>query len=466
MSKNKNLDELFREKLLNFEQEPPAHLLENILAGVASTRRKRKIIFWRIAGVAAAILLAFVAGWQLNDSRLPLINQNTTVLRQKTDEANVNLNTEKDRVSQIADLTVQGNRNLDAIKTSLADRPTKSENPVKRQNSEKITKTAEPQLLATSRTEATIIKPLKSLWGLLHRDTESGISLQPISSQSVEKSIDQQIMEQNQKLLLVENSNKQKVRWTVGAQVSPAVSVSRSSHSQAYASNMLNSSASNPADLGGGISVEYKKGKRWSLQSGVFYSGMDQTSNNSSYSNSNFYGSADRGSEYLNASVNIVNSKMMMNSTAGVIEFSGIPSQIVIGNSIEEKLLSSAVVVSESKFIQNFEYLEIPLFLRYTVLDSRFDIDLLGGFSSNLLVGNETYMENTTSKSLIGKTKDMETFSYSGTVGFGLKYGLSKRIFLNVEPRVKYYLNSLNSNSAVNYKPYTFGVYTGLSYQF
>jgi hypothetical protein len=90
----------------------------------------------------------------------------------------------------------------------------------------------------------------------------------------------------------------------------------------------------------------------------------------------------------------------------------------------------------------------------------------MGGFSSNLLVGNETYMETGVGRSLVGSTKDMETMNYSGTLGIGLKYGLSKRIYLNVEPRVKYYLNSLNSNSSVTYKPYTIGVFTGLSYEF
>ena len=57
---------------------------------------------------------------------------------------------------------------------------------------------------------------------------------------------------------------------------------------------------------------------------------------------------------------------------------------------------------------------------------------MLGGFSSNLLVGNETYVESSSGKSLVGKTNDMQTMNYSGTLGVGLKYGLSKRIFLNV----------------------------------
>ncbi|MDO9613690.1 MAG: hypothetical protein Q7J86_04105, partial [Bacteroidota bacterium] len=65
MKRDENIDELFREKLRNYEKEPPAYLLQNVLDGAAGARRSRKIVFWRVAGVAAAILLAFVAGWQL-----------------------------------------------------------------------------------------------------------------------------------------------------------------------------------------------------------------------------------------------------------------------------------------------------------------------------------------------------------------------------------------------------------------
>jgi len=129
-------------------------------------------------------------------------------------------------------------------------------------------------------------------------------------------------------------------------------------------------------------------------------------------------------------------------------------------------LVSNAVVVSNARFIQNFDYIEIPLYLRYTLLDSKFDVEMLGGFSSNLLVGNQTFMESNAGKSRIGSTRDMETMNYSGTLGLGLKYGLTKRVSLNVEPRVKYFLNSLNSNASVTYKPYTIGVFTGLSYEF
>ncbi|HEX7584367.1 MAG TPA: hypothetical protein VF373_06730, partial [Prolixibacteraceae bacterium] len=86
MKEDQNIDELFRKKLLNYEQEPPAYLLGNILAGVAGARRKRKMIFWKVAGIAAALLLAFIAGWQLNYMNNEKVIQPALVSQKNTPE--------------------------------------------------------------------------------------------------------------------------------------------------------------------------------------------------------------------------------------------------------------------------------------------------------------------------------------------------------------------------------------------
>jgi HAMP domain-containing protein len=488
MKKDQNLDELFRDKLLNYEQTPPAYILDNVLDGVAGARRNRKIVFWRIAGVAAALLLAFIAGWQINTYNgrnvkpIEIVSQQIAPENPSAGRPEIGADESENHHDSMQSSTVNQPENKNIQLAVIANEnqinpisKTSVKSIAENSKSEQITEFDETLKVAKSE-ESALLRPIKSLFRIINlgmpviagnlHNPKLEIQRADIS----EKTIDQQIMEQNQQTMMDESQAKGKSRWLVGAQVSPEYNVSRSSHSQVYASNMLNSSA-NPVDLGGGISVEFKKGKRWSLQSGVFYSGMGQSSGNTNLSTGKNYAlaSPDRGSEYFNTNVSfdVSNSKMIMNSTAGVIEFKGIPSGIVLGTNLEDKTLASnAVVVSDARFIQNFEYIEIPLYLRYTLIDSKFDVEMVGGFSSNLLVGNQTFMESSAGKSEIGTTKDMESMSYSGTLGVGLKYGLSKRIYLNVEPRVKYYLNSLNSNSSVTYKPYTIGVFTGLSYEF
>jgi len=471
MKKEKNLDELFRDKLLNYEKEPPSYLLDNILSSVSGARRKRKLVYWRVAGVAAALLIAFVAGWQLNDSAIQKTNQVVTAVRPSTPEKSSEAKNQVEKIMP-ANQAAPAKSQLASAETNSPIRNNQLKSITQSLKSETIVLDAEPVVVA-SNDETLLMKPLKSLDGLVDLKTEKLTALQEKksgddSSGLTQESIDQQIMEQNKQLLAVENKSKEKTRWLVGAQVSPEYNVSRGSQSQAYASNMLRSSSSNQVDLGGGISVEFKKGKRWSLQSGVYYSGLGQASGNTSSSGSNDLIYSNAGSNYFNTPVKVdaISNRMSLNSNAGVIELSKIPSGLVVGNSLEDKTLNSTVIVSPTSFIQNFDYIEIPLYVRYTLIDARFDVVMLGGLSSNVLVGNQIFVEGASGKSLVGKTNDMQTLNYSGTLGMGFKYGLSRRISLNVEPRIKYYLNSLNSNSSVTYKPYTIGVFTGLSYEF
>jgi hypothetical protein len=467
MKDNKNMDELFREKLGNYEQEPPMHLLENILAGVAGERRKRKIVFWRVAGVAAALLLAFVAGWQVNYVNHETMKQPIVASR--------NLSTEPQKATSVAPETKTVSGKIQETQVAANKPSGKIESSkhlpdvVRIDLQEKIA--LSEKVGNTQIDESPLLHPLKALSRLLSHNDQFASELHKLEvnkskSDLKGQSIDQQIIEQNKEKLLAQNEFRKKAQWAVGAQVSPSYSVNRSSHSSQYASNMINYSSNSPVDLGGGVSVEYKPGKRWSLQSGVYYSGLAQTSGNNSRSKAGDYMGVAPGSSNSNTPVNIVASKMSMNSNAGVVELKSVPSGIVLNTNLEDKTMTSSVVASNVQFTQNFEYLEIPLYLRYTVIDSRFDVELLGGLSSNVLVGNGAYVDGSSGKTLVGTTKDMQWLNYSGTFGLGLKYGLSRHIFLNVEPRLKYYLNSLNNNAEVSYKPYTIGVYTGISYQF
>lgn len=471
MKKDQNIDELFREKLLNFEQKPPTYLLENILAKAAADRRKKKIILWRVAGVAAGLLLAFIAGWQMNYLNNPMTGKSSEITKTEIQDVKTGIDVQKSETTGI-----QGHDKLLVLSTDLGSIQAEENITAKTKAAKQPRIRFDETVEKSQGEESPVLKTMQRLEQRFKTNIYSALALMEMKTSVTEKelealTIDQQIMKQNQEMLMAKKSESDKARWIVGALVSPEYSVSRSSHSKTYASNMLNAASTNPVDLGGGISVEVKTGKRWSLQSGVYYSALGQSSGNSYHSSGTdqmFAADPTRISEYFNTNVSIDpgSNRMLMNSTAGVIEFSGIPNGIEIGTNLEDKGLATNVVVSEASFTQNFEYIEIPVYLRYTIIDSRFDVEMLGGFSSNVLVGNQTFMETGSENNLIGKTRDMQSVNYSGTLGLGLKYGLTKRLFLNVEPRIKYYLNSLNNSESVTYKPYTIGVFSGLSYQF
>jgi len=114
---------------------------------------------------------------------------------------------------------------------------------------------------------------------------------------------------------------------------------------------------------------------------------------------------------------------------------------------------------------QNISYYEVPMELSYTLLDSKFGIHMIGGFSTLFLGDNEVSVQDGNFRSSLGEANNLNSVSFSTNVGLGFGYKFSKRLRFNVEPMFKYQLNPY-SDSSVSYRPYYLGVYSGLSFKF
>ena len=127
-------------------------------------------------------------------------------------------------------------------------------------------------------------------------------------------------------------------------------------------------------------------------------------------------------------------------------------------------------VTSESNQNYNFEqsagYIEVPLLMHYQLIDKRFGLHLIGGVNTNILVRNNVSLANQNQVIAQSTTEGLRPVVFSSSVGMGLNYGLSERFSLNFEPTLKIKLNSLNTQSGYDAKPYTFGIFSGITYQF
>ena len=68
-------------------------------------------------------------------------------------------------------------------------------------------------------------------------------------------------------------------------------------------------------------------------------------------------------------------------------------------------------------------------------------------------------------ESVLGEANNLSSLSFTTNVGVGLKYSFSEKLMFNIEPIFKYQLNPY-TDSSVDFSPYYFGVYTGLSLKF
>ena len=107
----------------------------------------------------------------------------------------------------------------------------------------------------------------------------------------------------------------------------------------------------------------------------------------------------------------------------------------------------------------------MPLEVTYKVLDKKFGIDFIGGMSTMILNRNEIYLQSSELNVKIGEANNLNNVHFSGNIGLGFKYDIFRRLEARIEPVFKYQINTFN-NDAGNFKPYVFGVYSGINFTF
>lgn len=467
MKENLHTDKFFREKLDGFSVQPPPHIWDNVKEQLVAQQRKKRIAYIGWISAAAVVVLAFIAGWYFNSNTeapnpLSAGQQNIQTESEISREENT---LENDKILSAEFIQNQQSENINIQKESAISENKKvlSANLKMENVDEKI-----PMESTYQRRKMQMLKSID----VLFENVQPEMFLVEISVPKKEyglNELDKFTIAENTKSISVTNSAVN--GWKMGLHLSPGYSSHVANHSANYSQNVNYSSENGNGNVGGGFSVQYKTSKKWSVESGVYYSQNGQKSVNSfEYfslgQNAGFASAVVEKSMFGNA-VNLSNGNIIMNSTAGVIEMGATPegSEIISELDAFNPEFSNSLV-SDGEFSQVFDFIEIPLYLRYKVVDAKFGIEVMGGVNAGVIVGNNAYIDNSYGLQNIGKTRDISTINLSGAVGVGINYALGKHISMAVEPRLNYYFSSINSNPEVDFRPYRIGVFTGLYYEF
>lgn len=252
-------------------------------------------------------------------------------------------------------------------------------------------------------------------------------------------------------------------RWSLTAMASPTYYQSQVSGNDEL-SEQINSSEKSRLSYTGGVGFAYKVSKKLSIQSGLYYASMGQSIDGiSSYMGFRRYDytKGDHNFEVMTSSGVIYTS----NTDIFLQDNTGDRVVTKYTNDVFDPDKANLSYASSSLY-QNFSYLEMPVMLRYKVLDKTVDLNLIGGLSYNMLLNNSVNAVVNGSKHFVGKTAGLNPFMVSSSLGMGMEYSLSEKFSLNLEPTFRYYLNSFNNVPGTKAHPYSFGVFSGLSYKF
>ena len=253
-------------------------------------------------------------------------------------------------------------------------------------------------------------------------------------------------------------------RWSIAALASPTYYGSMGSGSDDL-SKQIKASEQTIISYSGGVALAYKLNKRLSIQSGLFYSSLGQELDGIN----SFAGFRQYDNNKGDHNFEILTSSGTVTTTNGdVFLFADGSGDRLITNynrDVFDPQKASLEYINNS-LRQDMSFLELPVLLRYKVIDRAVDLNLIGGLSYNLLVNNSVYTVIAGNKYMVGTTEGLNSFSVSSSFGMGMEYKFSDRLSLNLEPTFRYYLNTFNSSSNTQFHPYSFGIFSGLSYKF
>ncbi len=250
-------------------------------------------------------------------------------------------------------------------------------------------------------------------------------------------------------------------RFLIGASMSPAMGFSRSGNNQRLA-ELLSSERSRPA-YSTGLTVGYRISDRLTIQSGIGMASIGQTiSDVNVYAGlSDFYAVK---SSYLYSVETASGTILAGNTDLYLTDSRDRVGTLVQGNMADPSKYELTQVGSDIQ--QVFRYLEMPVVLRYKVIDRRLGLNLSGGVAYGLLVDNMAYTGEGSDLIRVGYTEGVSMHNISSQLGLGMEYSLSRKITLNLEPVFRYYMTPISDISGSLYKPYSVGFWSGFSFKF
>jgi hypothetical protein len=503
MSDKKNIDRLFQEKLKEFEVTPNDSVWENITKELRFDKKQRKVIplWWKIAGVAATLLLLLTLGntffntsKEIPEESVVNINSNTPnqnnsnldktkVIKDTSALKNVvendakensisdsNIKLKSNTKNSIANLkkdqnstsSIVSNNKSNLIKKDIASKDFNdlledndvTQNLSNSNNFQNKTKPKEKPIKSIDKEHigSTIIKSSKSDQNTSLPNSDSnkdaiGDMLKAKIENEGKLSLKEELVDSVDEVNKLEK-NKEKIdRWSVSPSIAP-VYFNTLGDGSSINSQFNNNSKTGGVNMSYGISTSYAINNRLSVRAGINKVKLGYSTNDIVvYSNTQ---TVPNNPLLRNINFN-EQSQGVSFISANEFNFAQIPSILsnLINASIDQKL----------------GFLEIPLELQYNISNKKLGINLIGGFSALFLSDNEIYAVQNRNSTLLGKATNINSTSFSANFGLGFDFKISKAFNFNLEPVFKYQLNTFNNTSG-NFKPYFIGIYTGFKFKF
>ena len=418
MIEKKNIDRVFQENLKDLEIQPRKRVWNGIAQDLANSSDSRSMPLWRRFGVAASLSLLFASAafFYLNSiDQAPAVNQQVS-----QEQPAQEINAEQPRTPIDPQVT--------KADVALANNQEKVEE-LRKAGEPIFVKKPANQVIVTTNSIASVYTNIEDKYVV-----DEDVFLEEMSAT---ESITDRIASIPTKEKEIEFTDK---KWSVGPTVAPVFYNSLQSGSPLN-SELSDNSKTSDNSLSVGVRVNYQLSQKLFIQSGINRVDLAYNTNDVNA----FITSSKNGYNNINTSKPGVYLTPGQNATSSVKDLNrpGVSGDI-------------------NQFMQ---YYELPIEMKYSLYDRKLGLNLVGGFSTMILSDNSVSFVSNDGITDLGGANNLNSLNFSGNVGVDLDYKISKSWYLNVAPMFKYQFNTYSGNSG-DFRPYYFGLYSGLNYKF
>jgi len=456
MNENKKIDRLFQEKFKDFEVFPDDNVWKNIEKQLSKKKKRRIVPLWLRFGGAAAILLLLISSgfWYFNgDTNNKDVPNEILITDTDKDDNLLNETNSSDKTEDKLDIDpIQTTQKQNLISTStqennqsISNRPKTSEKVEKAIEIEE-TKLQEEEQSVKVATNVTPEIENKNVIDNLNELQESKNVIAFEEKKDLQQDPNKDIQTELEKTEVEENNTTIKnSKWSIGSTLAPVYFNSLSDGSPIDVSLANNEKSSN-ASVSYGLKINYKLSEKLSVQSGI--------------------NTLELGYKTENVAT-LLSSSLLENSSTNIdTNVEGVSIAALSTSNQGFDLPNQRSSFDSSGFLdQTLGYVEIPMELKYNLVQKKLGVNVLGGFSTYFLYRNHVAVTSFGKTTTLGEASNINSLNFSGNIGLDFDYNISKKLYINISPMFKYQFNTFSENS-VGFQPYYLGIYSGLNFRF
>lgn len=464
MKSSKSIERLFQESFKDFQASPSPKVwngIEEKLANKKQSRRLLPIWWWKVASVAAILLIFGLIGafyYKPLELRTTISSQDNPILKSTSNSLEV----------------IPAHYRFSSVNENLL----KLDNSIERRLAFQISESVYSEVTNTTVNvkQANLLAGLdqsgsvnetripEKLFSTVSRLTSSSVNLFSNALEAsrifdTDKYIKNKkrslfdVIEEDELLAMEEDTSIDKP-WAIQPHVAP-VFMNSFNGGNPIEPSLQGKTSSNP-NVSYGINLAYAINKKIKIRTGISQVAMG-------------YNTQDVILSITSSSLRTGNSANLNTESNLIGEFSLISA--TNNANAQARSQTSSFGITPTRFSSvgaiNHElgFVEVPLEVEYALIDKKIGVHLLGGASTYLLNNNEIFFEENGRSSSIGEADNLNTFSFSANLGVGLDYSFSERVSFNLEPKFLYQINTFQSNTD-RFQPYFFGIYSGIKFKF